>query len=379
MTPPETLRLSLATILVALSLLVVASTPEILIGQTKRETSTSTEANKLYFPPKDGDWEQLSISDSGWNQKELDEAIDYAMQQKSSGVLVLLGGKILTEKYGNPKSTFRYRRMKFGETSDGRAREDVASVQKSVAAILLGVCLDKDLVNLDDPVHKHLGIGWSNADQAVESKINLKHVISMTTGLTDELKFSAEPGTVWKYNTNAYSRIMKVLESATNMDRNELTQKWLEPLGLNDTSWEVRKFAKADPKTNRYGLVTTTRDLGRLGLLVLADGSWKNQSIVENKDYLKAMASPSQTLNPSYGYLWWLNGQSQTIRTRRLPRPGSLIPEAPKDMFAAQGALGRKIYIVPSRQLVVTRMGDGTEKAFDKKFWSLLMKAAPKQ
>ena len=100
---------------------------------------------------------------------------------------------------------------------------------------------------------------------------------------------------------------------------------------------------------------------------------------IKDKEYLKAMRSPSQDLNPSYGYLWWLNGQSHVVRAGRIRRPGSLLKEAPSDMFAAQGALGRKVYIVPSMQLVVVRIGDATSKGFDGKFWELLMAAAPKK
>ena len=64
--------------------------------------------------------------------------------------------------------------------------------------------------------------------------------------------------------------------------------------------------------------------------------------------------------------------------SRKIRSP--LVEAAPKDMFAAQGALGRKCYVVPSADLVVVRLGDdpdfiGKEK-FDQRFWELLRKAA---
>jgi hypothetical protein len=92
------------------------------------------------------------------------------------------------------------------------------------------------------------------------------------------------------------------------------------------------------------------------------------------------MLTPSQPLNPSYGLLWWLNGQARfQLAGATVSQPGSLIPSAPRDLVAALGALDRKCYIVPSLGLVVTRLGDQTGEAFNNEFWKLLMKAVPSQ
>jgi hypothetical protein len=67
----------------------------------------------------------------------------------------------------------------------------------------------------------------------------------------------------------------------------------------------------------------------------------------------------------------------------RPPRTGpeastraALAPAAPADMCAAQGALGRKVYVVPSLGLVVVRLGDAPADDFNQRFWELLMAAA---
>ena len=129
---------------------------------------------------------------------------------------------------------------------------------------------------------------------------------------------------------------------------------------------------------NRHGFVTSARDLGRFGLLILAEGKWNQTQVLKDSGYLSAMIHPSQKLNPSYGYLWWLNGQSQIIRAGRGRQRGSLLPAAPEDLVAGLGALGRKVYVVPSQHLVVTRLGDAPGAKFDEQFWKRLMAAAPK-
>ena len=56
---------------------------------------------------------------------------------------------------------------------------------------------------------------------------------------------------------------------------------------------------------------------------------------------------------------------------------GQYIPSAPLDLYAAQGALGRKCYVVPSLKIVVTRLGDMPEPDFNKEFWRRFMAATP--
>jgi len=84
----------------------------------------------------------------------------------------------------------------------------------------------------------------------------------------------------------------------------------------------------------------------------------------------------SQQLNPSYGYLWWLNGH-EGLRANGTTFQ-NLAPSAPDDMVAALGALGRKVYVVRSRRLVVTRTGDNAdqkgEQPFDEAFWKALFR-----
>ena len=71
------------------------------------------------------------------------------------------------------------------------------------------------------------------------------------------------------------------------------------------------------------------------------------------------MTNSSQNINPSYGYLWWLNGKSSyMIPTLQTSFPGSLAPQAPADMFAAIGKNGQIASVSKSKGLVVVRMGD---------------------
>ena len=91
------------------------------------------------------------------------------------------------------------------------------------------------------------------------------------------------------------------------------------------------------------------------------------------------MTSTSQDLNPAYGYLWWLNGQSSIVY------PGlstsfntKLSPRAPDDLYAAIGKNGQIIDVIPSENMVVIRMGEAPDSSlvptdFHNEMWGYLM------
>jgi hypothetical protein len=71
------------------------------------------------------------------------------------------------------------------------------------------------------------------------------------------------------------------------------------------------------------------------------------------------MTTASQNFNRSYGYLTWLNGKpSYMVPGSQVVLNGNLSPNAPADMFAAMGKNGQLINVVPSKRIVVIRMGD---------------------
>ncbi len=363
-----------------LSLLVVA-----LFGQA----AFAADNGAIYFPPAatTAEWEKIAPAEAGYDAGKLEEALDYARKQRSSGVVVLYRGKILAEGYWNPdelpaegvkggaKKKAGYSMRVSGRDAAGRVIEDVASAQKSISAILCGLAQERGFLKISEAVDLHLGKGWSKATAEQEAAITVRHLLTMTSGLDEELKFEVPAGTRWFYNSTAYARVLMCTAAAAKLDRNELTKQWLTgPLGMADSRWSERALAAAGLEgKNSVGFTTTARDLARFGVLILNNGEWSGQTVIKDKQFLHDALHRSQDLNPSYGYLWWLNGQPQVMRGRQLVR-GPLVPTAPPDLVAALGALQRKLYVVPSQQLVVTRLGDNCPP-LDAKLWELLTAA----
>ena len=339
----------------------------------------------MYFPIDGKPWETVTPEQAGLDSADLRKAIDFAMSRSSSSVVILWKGRIVTESHQYLKSpSRRYTGSLQGANAAGHAIEDVASVQKSITSVLVGIAQEKGLLKLDDTVSNHLGHGWSKATAEQEGQITVRHLISMTSGLTEQLEFAKAPGTEWKYNSTAYAQSLNVVAAAAKKTPHDLTSEWLTgPIGMKDTKWVERKNAESrEIAGNTLGFATSAHDLARFGLMVLNKGKWGDTTIIGDQQYLIEMTSTSQRLNQAYGYLWWLNGKDSVVRASRKTK-GPLVPTAPKSMFAALGALGRKCYVVPSMDVVIVRLGDSPDatgrRTFDTEFWRLLKEAADKR
>ncbi len=354
-------------------------------GAPDKEAEDPVHDTGHYFPPEAGDWGTANPQAVGWDANGLEAALVYAQQQRSSGVVVLVGGRIIAERYweveADPEDP-SYTEMTHGRTSRGQTIEDVASIQKSVISFLAGVAEAKGRLDLEAPVSQYIGQGWSKASAEQEQQIKVRHLLSMASGLSEDHSYQDPAGEVWMYNTPVYSNMVQVLESVTGLTLDEYTSAWLTSrIGMKDSRWLERAWYEPGIDANRYGFATSARDLARFGLLILASGHWAGEDLLENPTYLERALSPSQQGNTSYGYLWWLNGGGNFVSGRNNSNQikGPMFSSAPDDMVAALGVLGRKCYVVPSLDLVVTRLGDNPhDEDFSNGLFEHLMKAAPR-
>lgn len=302
--------------------------------------------------------------------------------------VVRAGAAIVEENWPLPDGAVVPPALRIEELPDGRSREDIASAQKSVTSMLVGIAVGRGLVDLDAAVSGYVGSGWTRGEEAEESRITVRHLLTMTSGLDDTLRVVAPPGARWDYNLGAgYHMLKRVLRAVTGDDINTLSRQWLfEPLGMVESAWQARPVPPGLDEPMRSmacyldgepleGFTTTARDLVRFGLSVLAGGAGLGLA----DGYLVEALSPSSPLNPAYGYLWWLNGQPWQLAPKQPERvEGWLIPDAPADLVAALGALGRALYVVPSRELVVVRLGVSPGPAqlaasqFGRDLWTLM-------
>ncbi|WP_348811770.1 serine hydrolase domain-containing protein [Flavobacterium maritimum] len=307
---------------------------------------TPTPSEKLYFPPLSGTtWETKSITSLGWNQTAVQPLLDYLELKNSKSFIILVNGRIVIENYfnGHTASTNWY----------------WASAGKTLTSTLTGIAQQEGILNINNKVSDYIGTGWTNMPLAKENLITNKHLLSMTSGIEDiangddvspaSLQYKADAGTRWAYH-NVYVKLQDVIAQASGQTwSNYFNAKLRNKIGMNGT-WTQ--------KDNNLVYASTSRSMARFGLLMYNKGKW-DTSVVLNEDYFNEAATTSQSINLGYGYLWWLNGKaSYHLPQTQIQFNGSLIPTAPNDMFMALGKNDQKIYVIPSKKMVVIRMGE---------------------
>jgi len=318
-------------------------------------------ASSPYFPPADESQWEVSPPDSlGWDPVKLDNLYDFLQQNNTRAFIILKEGRIVVEKY-------------WGKNLQGSADFDQssswywASAGKTLTAFLVGMAQEEGLLDIHLPTSTYLGTGWTSLGSSQEEAITPFHQLTMTTGLnvdninldcTDPscLTFETAPGDQWYYHNAPYTLLSEVVAAAAGSSYNTFTDQKLEnKIGMSG-SWIKTGF------NNVY--FSKARDAARFGWLILNKGKWGEELIMNDSSYFQAMVNSSQSLNPSYGYLWWLNGKSSVIFPGfKNPINISLAPSAPSDLVAALGKNGQFVEVVPSLDLVLVRMGEAPDNA----------------
>lgn len=326
----------------------------------------SSDNDTLYFPPlNSNNWETKSIEDLGWNASAEQPLYDFLEANATDAFIILHNGKIIVEKYfGN-----------FGSSSI----HSWNSAAKTLTAFTVGIAQEEGFLSIDNPSSNYMGIGWSSLSPEQESKITVRNHMTMTTGLdytvpqnfcTDPecFLYKNEPNTYWYYHQGAYTVLDNIITGAVGQDfKTYFNAKIRDKIGMTG-SWV---------KTGDLNLYfSNAKSMARFGLLSLNEGVWDDTTILADRDYFNDMTTTSQDLNKSYGYLYWLNGKSNyKIPGSETLFTGKLIPNAPDDLIAGLGAFDQKLYIIPSKKMVIMRMGDSGDEdelgptEFDNNLW----------
>lgn len=324
------------------------------------------KAQSLYFPPAfSSTWDTIQPTSLGWCQSKVDTLTNYVGNTNAKAFIILKNGKIVIEKY---YGTFTADSMWFW-----------ASAGKSLTSVMIGRAEQDGILNINDSTSKYLGSGWTACTPQQEKLITIKEQLKMTSGLNDAvsdpdctvdtcLQYLTNAGTRWAYHNAPYHLLHDVIENTSGITLQQYTnQKIKTPIGMSTGFWFNHVF------------YSRARDMARFGLLALANGNWNGNMVVNNPTFINDMKNTSNPYNLAYGYLWWLNGKSSCmVPQSQLVFPGSLIPNAPADMYCALGKYDQKIYIVPSQNLVVVRMGQAATtnalalSAYDNVLWQKL-------
>ena len=266
------------------------------------------------------------------------------------GVVILRNGRIVAERYYN------------GETAD--SLHDIRSAGKSVTSLLFGIAMDRGAIrSVTDPVSAY----WPEAKHSAIGSAQLQDILTMRSGLaaydddpaspgnedkmdaaSDPLSFvlavpaADPPGSVYRYNSVTAYTAGIVIAKATKQKLASFARSALfAPLGID--KWEWASDAAGYTK-GQGNLSITARGLAKIGELVRNDGRYHGRQLISAAWLHTALApkvriSDTDPYADGYGYFWY--SKVQSIGAHRIP------------VSFASGNGGNKIYVVPSRHLVI--------------------------
>jgi CubicO group peptidase (beta-lactamase class C family) len=274
-------------------------------------------------------------------------------------LLVVQGGKLVVERYA--------------PGFDARSRFRSWSAGKSLANAWIGILVRDGRVSLDEPLDAR---AWRARAEDPRRAITVREALQMTTGLANEdgddgtsgfvsrLLFGDlsgdsalgaadvaprhEPGTHWAYSTGTTQLLARLVVERAGEDWRAFTQHELDaPLGMS--SLLVESDRAGTPLVGAF-VWANAQDWARLGLLYLRDGLWEGRRILPAGwvDFTRTPAPVPN--NGTYGAHFWVNAK---------PGPEQYpMYSADLDAFEMNGHAGQFVVIVPSRDLVVVRLGE---------------------
>ena len=204
-------------------------------------------------------------------------------------------------------------------------------------------------ITLDDLLRMSSGLAFNEGyDDPLDDVVEMLFVKGDMARFAASKPLLHPPGTYWDYSSGTSAIIARVLRDTFATEDDYLRyprERLFGPLGMRSA---VIGTDSAGTLTASSLLYASARDFARLGLLFLQDGIWNGQQILP-PDWVVYSRGPSRALKDgSYGAHLWL----------RLPESADLgVPPMPEDAYYFLGYQEQIIAVVPSRDLVIVRLG----------------------
>lgn len=336
-----------------------------------------------YFPGPGDEWETRSPSEAGMDPDAVAAAVAFAVSHESPfghdlreyleqrGLAAGPYGEIIgpLKDRGAPNGLILRDGYIVAEWGDTERVDMTFSITKSYLSTVAGLAWDDGRIrDVDDPVAGYLepGQGGELFAEPHNAPITWHQLLTQTSewegalwgkpDVADRRRGAdrplQEPGTFWEYNDvrvnlTAYCLLRLFGRSLPEV----LRELVMDPIGAsNSWQWHGYESSWVTVGGRRVqsvsggghwggGMWISSRDQARFGYLFLRRGRWRERQLVSD-EWVQLATTPS-AVEPSYGYMWWLN-------------TGHRMWEGlPESSFAALGAGTNAIWIDPEDNLVV--------------------------
>lgn len=335
-------RRRLAAALVVPTLLLAPAAPALLAQQV----GVAATAERAHVYPG-AEWVRwASPAEAGYSAAALDSVTAFTSTLNTTAAMAVAGGRVLWS-YG-PVDTVSY----------------LASVRKSILAMMYGNYVADGTVDLERTL-EDLGMDDIQGLLSNERRATVRHLATARSGIYHPAsnsgdnsaqappRGSQEPGTYMLYNNWDFNAAGAAFERMTGRDIfDALESDIARPLGFQDFDRSIHRKS-GDLERSRYPayhMNLSTRDMARVGYLMLREGSWDGTQVIPRdwaREIVRAV-TPLEEMNPpgrrdgdfGYGYMWWVwDGPANT--------------GAFEGAYTGMGAYGQYITVLPKLDLVV--------------------------
>lgn len=319
-------------------------------------------------------WRKEEPEKLGFDAAKLAAALAFtAPNANTQAVFVVRHGYVAAESYSR------------GFTAT--TQHESYSMAKSFSSGLVGIALaEGKLASLDDKVCAAYPMQWDCAASAdPRSRISIDHAMNLSTGLewredwrstatgTNDAfalnlldavlakKAAQEPGEKKRYSTGDPALLSGVLQKATGMSPLQYAkQKIFDVIGTPGIRWNNDFRGRT---TTYAGMQATASEYAKYGYLYLQRGNWDGQQVIPAA-WVDRTTQAKNACEDWNQYLWHVNPPvrlgKQDPNCDSLYCPPVSFADLPHDAFFAEGVYGQFIFIVPSADLVVVRLGEDT-------------------
>jgi CubicO group peptidase (beta-lactamase class C family) len=308
--------------------------------------------NNLAFPYGNNEPEKVVLDNIDYTK--LNAAIDNAFDKKGGkkkrtrSLLVIYKDKIIGEKYDT------------GFTKDSKILG--WSMTKSITATYFGILQkqgkfdinksapiaewqndDRKNITTNDLLHMNSGLEWEEKYDKISDATQMLFQAKDMTKSQIEKPQKGKINNSWNYSSGTTNLLSGILRNQFKTHQ-EYIDFWysslIDKIGMH--SMIVEQDMAGNFVGSSYGWATT-RDWSKFGLLYLHKGNWNGEQIFD-ESWAKYVSTPTNTSEGEYGAHFWLNA-------------GGRYPDAPKDLYSCNGFQGQMVFIIPSHDMVIVRMG----------------------
>lgn len=317
-------------------------------------------SNALPFPYGNNDTKDTLFDSIDYDK--LNTAVSNAFSnsdvQKTRTVLVTYKGQIIAEKY----------MVEFSKDTPILGW----SMTKSILGTLYGILEYQNKVNISEDRPFSEEVQMKN----LKHSITLNHLLRMQSGLEWDEDYTsisdvtkmlfldtdmaltqankqpiAKPTEVWNYSSGTTNLLSGLLRKQFKTHQEYLDFPYsalIDKMGMHSMLLETDMVGNFVGSS--YGWATT-RDWAKFGILHLNNGNWNGEQLF-NPEWIDYITTPTTGSDGVYGAHWWLNA-------------GGKYPDVPRDLYSANGYQGQRVFIIPSKDLVIVRTGLAGDSGFD--------------